>query len=106
MDDGARSRSKSNALMPCRAANVVIMRTDFFTQRRKETKENLFVPLRLCAKTVLVLFLFSGVTLGQDPVETIRIDSDLVDLKVSVLGFAPNNPPPLLEPKDFLVLED
>ena len=43
---------------------------------------------------------------AQDPVETIRIDSDLVDLKVSVLGFAPNMPAPLLEQKDFVVLED
>lgn len=43
---------------------------------------------------------------GQDTVETIRIDSDLVDLKVSVLGLAPNAPAPLLEPKDFRILED
>ena len=53
-----------------------------------------------------MLFFFSSVALSQDPVETIRIDSDLVDLKVSVLGFPPNNPPPSLEPRDFLVLED
>lgn len=43
---------------------------------------------------------------AQDPVETIRIDSDLVDLKVSVLGTATNGPAPLLEQKDFVVLED
>jgi VWFA-related protein len=43
---------------------------------------------------------------GQDTVETIRIDSDLVDLKVSVLGFAPNATAPLLEQKDFRILED
>ena len=43
---------------------------------------------------------------GQDTVETIRIDSDLVDLKVSVLGFAPNAPAPLLKQEDFRVLED
>jgi VWFA-related protein len=43
---------------------------------------------------------------AQDPMETIRIDSDLVDLKVSVLGFSPNTPAPLLEQKDFMVLED
>ncbi|HEV2836002.1 MAG TPA: VWA domain-containing protein [Pyrinomonadaceae bacterium] len=43
---------------------------------------------------------------GQDPVETIRIDSDLVDLKVSVLGFSPNVPAPLLQQKDFVILED
>ncbi|HEY0728144.1 MAG TPA: hypothetical protein VGD38_08760, partial [Pyrinomonadaceae bacterium] len=38
---------------------------------------------------------------GQETVETIRIDSDLVDLKVSVLGLAPNAPTPLLEQRDF-----
>jgi len=48
----------------------------------------------------------SLVAFSQDPIETIRIDSDLVDLKVSVLGFAPNTPPPLLEAKDFVVMED
>jgi len=48
----------------------------------------------------------SLVAVSQDPIETIRIDSDLVDLKVSVLGFAPNTPPPLLEAKDFVVMED
>jgi VWFA-related protein len=42
----------------------------------------------------------------QDPVETIRIDSDLVDLKVSVLGVAGNTTLPMLEQKDFVVLED
>ena len=54
----------------------------------------------------MFLLLISSLAKSQDPVETIRIDSDLVDLKVSVLGFPPNNPPPSLEPKDFLVLED
>lgn len=43
---------------------------------------------------------------GQEPLETVRIESDLVDLKVSVLGLAPNARAPLLEPKDFVVLED
>jgi VWFA-related protein len=75
--------------MRCRAANVVIMRTSLALLR-----------------TALFVLLFGSVVVAQDPVETIRIDSDLVDLKVSVLGFSPNNPPPLLEPKDFLVLED
>ena len=54
----------------------------------------------------LVLFFLGGIALSQDPVETIRIDSDLVDLKVSVLGFPPNVPPPTLDPSDFLVFED
>jgi VWFA-related protein len=61
---------------------------------------------KFLARTALVAVLFSGIAVSQDPVETIRIDSDLVDLKVSVLGFAPNAPLPLLEPADFLVLED
>jgi VWFA-related protein len=54
----------------------------------------------------LLLLLLSSIAVSQDPVETIRIDSDLVDLKVSVLGFPPNTPPPMLDPKDFVVLED
>ena len=89
------------------------MRTSFFTellaQRRKGAKENerkIFASLRLCVRTAFVLITFLVVAAGQDPVETVRIDSDLVDLKVSVLGFAPNAPVPLLEPKDFVVLED
>ena len=54
----------------------------------------------------LVVSIFLALLLAQDPVETIRIDSDLVDLKVSVLGFASNAPAPVLEQKDFRVLED
>ncbi|HEU4433587.1 MAG TPA: VWA domain-containing protein [Pyrinomonadaceae bacterium] len=42
---------------------------------------------------------------GQDP-DTIRIDSDLVDLKVSVIGAGTNKAVPPLEQKDFVVLED
>lgn len=57
-------------------------------------------------RTSLIVSLFLALLLVQDPVETIRIDSDLVDLKVSVLGVAPNTPAPLLEQKDFRVLED
>jgi VWFA-related protein len=48
----------------------------------------------------------AGLARGQDPVETIRIESDLVDLKVSVLGASPNMAAPLLDQKDFIVLED
>lgn len=58
------------------------------------------------AGSLLVIVLLAGSASSQDPIETIRIDSDLVDLKVSVLGFAPNVAPSILEPKDFLVLED
>ena len=65
-----------------------------------------FAPLGLCVRTVLLTALLCSIASAQEPEETIRIDSDLVDLKVSVLGFPPNTPPPLLDPKDFLVLED
>lgn len=54
----------------------------------------------------LVLVLLVAMAASQDPIDTVRIDSDLVDLKVSVLGVAPNVAVPLLDPKDFLVLED
>jgi len=57
-------------------------------------------------RNLLLVVLFAGTAAAQDPVETIRIESDLVDLKVSVLGFPPNTPPPTLDQKDFVVLED
>ncbi len=41
-----------------------------------------------------------------EPSETIRVDSDLVDLRVSVVRLNPNNPVSALQQKDFLVLED
>ena len=74
--------------MQCRGANVVIMQ------------------IRFAFLGCLVLLLVAGVAASQDPIETIRIDSDLVDLKVSVLGFAASAAVPLLEQKDFIVLED
>ncbi|HET9713842.1 MAG TPA: VWA domain-containing protein, partial [Pyrinomonadaceae bacterium] len=61
---------------------------------------------RTLLSTALVALLLASIAAGQDPIETIRIDSDLVDLKVSVLGFDPKAPVPLLDPRDFLVLED
>jgi VWFA-related protein len=56
----------------------------------------------------LALLLVRGACLGQtpEPVETIRVESDLVDLKVSVLSLNPQNPSPELQQRDFLVLED
>ena len=41
-----------------------------------------------------------------EPTETIRVDSDLVDLRVSVIRLNPDNPVSALQQKDFLVLED
>ena len=59
------------------------------------------------ATRLLALVLISlGLVRGQDPIETIRIDSDLVDLKVSVLARGAATQVPLLEQRDFVVLED
>jgi VWFA-related protein len=54
---------------------------------------------------MLALLLGSVRGQSQDPIETVRIDSDLVDLQVSVIGAA-NTPVPMLQQKDFVVLED
>lgn len=77
--------------MPCPAASVATMRTS---------------SIKVTVLAALILFVLAPPVFAQDAVETIRIDSDLVDLKVSVLGFASNAPAPLLEQKDFVVLED
>lgn len=54
-----------------------------------------------------MVFVFAlGLVRGQDPIDTVRIDSDLVDLKVSVLAAGAGSAVPLLEQKDFAVLED
>jgi VWFA-related protein len=57
---------------------------------------------------LIIFLLIPAACLGQtpEPVETIRVDSDLVDLKVSVLSLNPQNPTPELQQRDFLVLED
>jgi VWFA-related protein len=56
---------------------------------------------------VLVLCL-SGALSAQteEPAETIRIESDLVNLQVSVLGHDPLKPPNFLQQQDFLVFDD
>lgn len=48
------------------------------------------------------------VCLGQtpEPIETIRVDAELVDLKVSILSVNPQNPSTELQQQNFLVLED
>lgn len=64
---------------------------------------------RLFSVALVLVALFLGLVRGQDPqdpIETIRIDSDLVDLKVSVLARAPDATVPTLEQKDFVVLEN
>jgi Ca-activated chloride channel family protein len=83
-------------------ANVVTTRIESWLQ---------IVILANCTRItwlVLALSLFPVFCLAQsmEPQDTIRVDSDLVDLKVSVVGLNAKAPPTLLQQKDFLVLED
>jgi Ca-activated chloride channel homolog len=76
-----------------------------------QTKWGSFGPTQFCRNIILGLLvglLVSAACLGQtpEPVETIRVESDLVDLKVSVVSLNPQSPSPELQQKDFLVLED
>ena len=56
----------------------------------------------LCALLLTSISAFAQTT---EHVETVRVDSDLVDLQVSVLSHASPNPPALRQ-SDFVVLED
>ncbi len=90
-------------LMPCRVVNVDTMQTKSF----REFRINLKIKFGALVFSFLLLIFFTNVIAqNQEPADTVRIESELVDLKVSVLGFAPETPPPLLEQKDFQVLED
>jgi len=70
--------------------------------------------MRLLCKVILYclmvsgLVLFPAVVLAQtaDDPDVIRVDADLVDLKVSVLRLDPLNAVEELKQSDFLVLED
>ncbi|HET6861567.1 MAG TPA: VWA domain-containing protein [Pyrinomonadaceae bacterium] len=60
---------------------------------------------------VTLLFILPLLLIGpnarmQEPAEVIRIESDLVDLKVSVIARNTSTPTPLLTQKDFTVRED
>jgi len=57
--------------------------------------------------SAMLSLLFSGTNARmQEPAEVIRIESDLVDLKVSVMTRNTSTLAPLLTQKDFTVLED
>ena len=62
--------------------------------------------LRLTVMCALVLLPSVSFAQGSEPQEVIRVDSDLVDLKVSVLRLNMPNPVGELKQNDFLVLED
>jgi Ca-activated chloride channel family protein len=57
---------------------------------------------------VMLILCIAAACFGQstEPVDTLRIESDLVDLKVSVVSLNPRNPSTELQQKDFMVLED
>lgn len=69
------------------------------TDRRGNLRRNIFALL-------LTLLVASGCFAQKEPDETIRIDSELVDLKVSVVNLNTQKPSSELQQKDFLVLED
>lgn len=61
----------------------------------------------LLAGVLVSLFSYPQVSNAQsEPSETIRVDSDLVDLRVSVVRLNPGNPVSDLQQKDFMVFED
>lgn len=66
--------------------------------------------LRVTTPGLLLTILFScpntAIAQNGEPLETIRIDSDLVDLRVSVFRLNPNDPVSPLQQKDFMVFED
>ena len=55
---------------------------------------------------VLLALAAACVAQSTEPADTIRIDSDLVNLQVSVLSHDPAKPPNALQQKDFLVFDD
>jgi VWFA-related protein len=64
-----------------------------------------FVNL-LSAVLLFVLLPANCIAQSTEPTETLRVDSDLVDLKISVVSLNPLNRVAELQQKDFLVLED
>lgn len=86
---------------PSRAANVDTMQSDPWTAYHRQLRRNRILSL-------LFALLLPVVCLGQtpEPIETIRVESELVDLKVSVVSLDSQNPSTELQQKDFLVLED
>src|ERR1700716_1141672 len=63
--------------------------------------------LRTTALQLLLLAILAAPCLAQtEPEDTVRVDSDLVNLHVSVLGHDLTKPPEALQQKDFAVLDD
>ena len=105
MEHGARFGFLWIAPSPSRAANMAIMRT-----KSESVQGSALLSKRLFFAALLVAVLCSAAAYCAaqtgDPIETIRVDSDLVDLQVNVLNHDASRPPLRLQPQDFLVLED
>lgn len=82
---------------------MAIMQTEGRLTGVNERLSVLFATLLLA---ILVSFPTTCIAQTGEPTETIRVDSDLVDLRVSIVRLNPNNPVAALEQKDFLVFED
>src|SRR5258706_12500935 len=93
----------SSVAMLLRAASMAIMQIELVNQ-------NWFHGLRafcLWSLTILVLIpALSCPAQTTEPVDTIRIDSDLVNLQVSVICHDPTKPPSSLQQRDFLVFAE
>src|SRR4029453_2535593 len=78
------------------AENAATMQTDCWVARYR----------RLLSLLALVLVRSVCLAQSAEPVETIRVDSNLVDLKVSVIGLNSAVTNLALQQKDFVVFED
>src|SRR5215472_18716029 len=88
--------------MPSRAGSTVTMQTR--EHRRRRPRAALNGPALLA---VIFLFAIAPDSRAQrEPIETIRVDSDLVDLQVSVINHDRLMPTAALQQSDFRVFED
>ncbi len=76
------------------------------SRTRYRSIKRLGLDLSRLALVCLVMLPAAGLAQSTDPSEVIRVDSDLVDLKVSVLRLNTLAPVAELQQSDFLILED
>ena len=81
------------------------MRTRRTMTRRRTQWSRVFFSAALLV-VVMLSAVVPGVSQTTDPIETVRVDSDLVDLQVSILNHDASRSPAQLQPQDFLVFED
>jgi len=79
-----------------------VSRQDAKAQRK--AINSFFAPLHLCVRFLLVCSFFAVGVRAQD--ETVRVETDLVDLNVTVFSRDPKSLVGQLEQKDFSVMED